>query len=82
VKKVGWTPRAKADVRALDAKTAMRVLEGLARFLRTNQGDVKRLEDVDPPEFRLRVGDYRLRFYDRVDTVEILSVKHRSDAYR
>jgi mRNA-degrading endonuclease RelE of RelBE toxin-antitoxin system len=43
---------------------------------------VERLRDVDPPEFRLRVGDYRIRFHDRSDSFEILSVKHRRDAYR
>jgi mRNA-degrading endonuclease RelE of RelBE toxin-antitoxin system len=81
-KKIAWTARAKAEVRAIDPKPAMRLLEGLARFLRTDEGDVKRLEDVHPPEFRLRIGAYRIRFYDHGDTIEILSVKHRSDAYR
>jgi len=37
--------------------------------------------DIEPPEFRLRVGSY-IRFYDRGDTMEILTVKHRSEAYR
>ncbi len=26
---------------------------------------MKRLQDIEPPEFRLRVGDYRLRFHDQ-----------------
>jgi hypothetical protein len=43
------------------------LLHRLARFLTTGEGDVKRLTDVDPPEFRLRLGDYRLRFYDHGD---------------
>jgi mRNA-degrading endonuclease RelE of RelBE toxin-antitoxin system len=30
----------------------------------------------------LRVGAYRIRFYDRGDTIEIIAVKHRSEAYR
>jgi len=54
----------------------------LARFIRTEEGDVKRLQDIEPPEFRLRVGAYRIRFHDRGDTIEILAVKHRSEAYR
>jgi len=32
--------------------------------------------------FRLRVGVDRIVVYDHADTIEILSVKHRSDAYR
>jgi hypothetical protein len=53
-KKVSWTARAKADVRAIDLKPAMRILEGLARFLLTEEGDA----------------------------IEILSVRHSSEAYR
>jgi hypothetical protein len=31
----------------------------------TDQGDVKRLQGLDPPEWRLRVGEWRIRFaYD------------------
>jgi mRNA-degrading endonuclease RelE of RelBE toxin-antitoxin system len=60
----------------------MRIPHGLARFTQTEEGDVKRLQDIEPPEFRLRVGTYRIRFYDHGDTIEILAVKHRSEAYR
>ena len=63
-------------------QTAMRILHGLARFTTTQEGDVKRLRDIEPPEFRLRIGAYRVRFHDHGDTIEILAVKHRSDAYR
>lgn len=81
-KKIAWTDRAKADVRALDQQTAMRILHGLARFVASGDGDVKRLQDVEPPEFRLRLGPYRVRFYDYGETIEVLAVKHRSEAYR
>jgi mRNA-degrading endonuclease RelE of RelBE toxin-antitoxin system len=81
-KKIAWTDQAKADVRAIDRPTALRILHGLARFKQTEEGDVKRFQDIEPPEFRLRVGAYRIRFYDRGDTIEILAVKHRSEAYR
>ena len=60
-KKIAWTGQAKADVRAIDQRTAMRILHGLARFTQTEEGDVKRLQDIEPPEFRLRVGAYRIR---------------------
>jgi mRNA-degrading endonuclease RelE of RelBE toxin-antitoxin system len=81
-KKIAWTDQAKADMRAIDRQTALRILHGLARFIQTEEGDIKRLQDIDPPEFRLRAGDYRVRFCDRGDTIEILAVKHRREAYR
>ena len=43
-------------------QAAMRILHGLARFTQTQEGDVKRLKDIEPPEFRLRIGAYRVRF--------------------
>lgn len=81
-KKIAWTDRAKASLRAIDQPTALRILHTLARLLATGEGDVKRLQDIEPPEFRLRVGDYRVRFHDFGDSIEILSVKHRRDVYR
>jgi mRNA-degrading endonuclease RelE of RelBE toxin-antitoxin system len=81
-KKIAWTNQAKADVRAIDRQTAMDLLHGLARFLATDEGDVKRLQDIKPPELRLRLGDYRIRFYDHGDRIEILRVRNRKEAYR
>ncbi len=81
-RKIVWTDQAKTQLRVIDQATALRILHALARLLATGEGDVKRLQGIDPPEFRLRVGDYRLRFHDLGDTVELLSVKHRREAYR
>src|SRR5271163_3822174 len=81
-KKIAWTEQANADLRALDQPTALRILRAMARFLATGEGDIKRLQDMEPPEFRLRVGDYRVRFHDLGDSILVLAVKHRRDAYR
>ncbi len=81
-KKIAWTDQARADVRAVDRETAIDLLHRLARLLETEEGDVKRLTDIDPPELRLRLGDYRVRFYDHGETIEILAVRNRKDAYR
>lgn len=81
-KTIEWTDAARANLRRIDREIAMRILEGLARFLFTGEGDVKLLTDSEPKEYRLRVGDYRIRFYDLGDTLQILSVRHRREAYR
>jgi mRNA-degrading endonuclease RelE of RelBE toxin-antitoxin system len=81
-KRVAWTEPAKGDLRAIDQVAALRILRTMARYLATGEGDVKRLKDIEPPEFRLRVGDYRVRFHDLGDSVLVLAVKHRRDAYR
>ena len=82
MKKIIITPQARVDVRRIDRETAMRILTSLDRFARTGEGDVKRLQDIEPPEFRLRVGDYRVRNYDHGISILVLSVLHRSEAYR
>lgn len=81
-KSIEWRAQAKADLRAIDQGSALRILHALARFLETGEGDVKRLQDRKPPEYRLRVGDYRVRFRDHGAGIEIIAVKHRSEAYR
>ena len=43
-------------------------------------GDVKRLTNFTP-EFRLRVGNYRVLFEIEGDKVLIYRVRHRKDAY-
>jgi hypothetical protein len=51
-----WSPEARADLRAIDRETAMRILHCVDRYLATRIGDVKKLK---PPltGFRLRCGD-------------------------
>jgi hypothetical protein len=49
------------------------------------RADVRAIDrdtDIDPPEIRLKLGDYRVRFYDRGESIEILAVKKRKDAYK
>lgn len=61
----------------------MRLLKGLARFLETDAGNVKQLEGFDPPQLRLRIGDWRYIFRKSgEDAIEILRVRHRREAYR
>ena len=59
----------------------MKILVDLTRYGNHGQGDVKRLQDSD--EYRLRVGDYRVRIKVLDDgTLRIVHVRHRKDAYR
>lgn len=47
-KKLEWTEGARADLRRIDRQSAMRILEGLATFLFTDEGDVKVLKGSAP----------------------------------
>lgn len=78
------TPSAQRDLRRLDPPIAKRVLEALARFADTGQGDLRRISGSYFQEWRLRVGDWRVRF--RRDDVHhrliVLHIRPRGEAYR
>lgn len=79
---VEWSETALDDMAALDKTAARRVQRGVERFAETGAGNVKRLQGIDPPEFRLRVGDWRVRFHQDEKVIRILRVLHRREAYR
>jgi mRNA interferase RelE/StbE len=62
---------------------AARILEALTRLADTDQGDVRRLQSR-ADEWRLRMGDWRVRFrYDHsTRTLEVLRILPRGQAYR
>ena len=82
IKGVVLAARAKTDLAGLGRVVALRVLGAIHRFSETGAGNVKRLHGIDPPEFRLRVGDFRVRFHDYGEWIEVLRVRNRKDAYR
>ena len=77
-----WEMAARDDLRKIEKAIALHILRVLARYAVTKQGDVKQLKNSDPPEYRLRVGEYRVRFEFRGTLIAILAVKHRREAYR
>ena len=81
MKKIVFTTQAQADVRRLDQPMAMRIFEALKRFAQTGVGDAKALQGKST-EYRLRIGDYRIRYMEEADKLVIKRVLHRSDAYR
>ena len=79
--RIEWLDEAKADVRALDRPTAMRLFEGILRFAQTGSGKVTVLHGDMAGAFRLRFGDYRVLFTLEEDAMRIFGVRHRSEAY-
>lgn len=67
---------------ALDKAVGRRVKQSVERFAQTGAGSVKKLHGIEPPEYRLRVGDYRVRFELKGETLIVLRVRNRKDVYR
>ena len=78
---IQFKPRAIKDLKRLPPAERERIVakaEGLQNDL---TGDVKRLTNFTP-EYRLRVGDYRVLFEVEGETVIVYRVRHRKEAYR
>jgi len=73
-------PRAIRDLKAIDKGQARRITDKIGLMKVNLAGDVKRLTNATP-EFRLRVGDYRILFEVEGDKVIVYRVRHRKDAY-
>lgn len=82
MREIAWTEAALQDLTALDKAIARRIKQAVERFAGTGAGNVKRLQGIDPPEYRLRVGDYRVRFHQQNETILVLRVRNRREAYR
>lgn len=75
--------RARKDLRGLDPPTRERILSAIMRLARGAElaGDIKRLRGSG--EYRLRVGDWRVRFErdDRQLIIVVVRVLPRGRAY-
>ena len=82
MREIEWTETALEEMAALDKSIARRVKQAVERLANTGAGNLKKLQGVDPPEYRLRVGNYRVRFYLEGKTIQVLRVRNRREAYR
>lgn len=75
------TSPARRDLRRLDPPVRQRILVALERLAADPpRGDVTRLAGSD--EYRLRVGDWRVRFRRDTEIIYVLRVLPRGRAYR
>jgi mRNA interferase RelE/StbE len=81
---IRWRPRALRDLERLDQVAQRRIVAAVERLAESGDGDVKKLQGLDPPEYRLRVGGWRVRFgrHDPERVLYVLRVLPRAEAYR
>ena len=84
---IDWTRSARADLKRLSKQASDRIERAVERLAVSGQGNVERLRGFDPPDYRLRVGDWRVRFgYEKVGTdelaISVVRVLRRREAYR
>lgn len=75
-----YQPSARATLGRLSPDVARRILRKVDRLQDDLAGDVKRLKAF-VPEYRLRVGDWRVLFDVSGSAITVHDIKHRSQAY-
>ena len=73
--------RFRRDLRRFDAETYRRVLDALER-LQENPHQGSQLTNVEIGAWRIRVGDYRIRYDIDNDRILLYRVRHRRETYR
>jgi mRNA interferase RelE/StbE len=73
-------PKAIKDLENLPLEQSKRVLKKLEKFSINLEGDLKKLTNFTP-EYRLRIGDYRVLFEIEENTITVYRIIHRKEAY-
>jgi mRNA interferase RelE/StbE len=73
-------PKAIKDLKSIDAIKRKKIVSRMEDLKNDLAGDVKRLTNFTP-EYRLRVGSYRVLSKVVAERVVIYRIRHRKDAY-
>ena len=79
MKRIAFTARGGRQWTKLSPDVHSRIDKRLTEFAITGRGDVKRLKGREG--MRLRVGDWRVIFYEDQETIVVAAAGHRRDIY-
>ena len=79
--KIEFKPRSTKDLRTINSDDARKILIKIREMENDLNGDVKRHTDFEP-QYRLRVGNYRVLFNVENNAVVIYRIKHRREVYK
>ena len=74
-------PKAIKELKCVPKEDGKRVVEKLKLLENNLQGDVKRLTNYTP-EYRMRVGDWRVLFEVEGEKIVVYRIRHRKEAYK
>jgi mRNA interferase RelE/StbE len=79
MKQIRFTPAATRDLFKLSPQVRERINKKIDVFAATGQGDVKKLKGQTGA--RLRIGDWRVIYYEEAGTIVVAAVGHRREIY-
>lgn len=82
--KIEWDLRAYKELKDINNKDAVNILNAVSRLNEDPRKEGKHLEGKFKGKFRIRVGDFRIIYWikDEEKTVYVISVGHRNNIYR
>jgi mRNA interferase RelE/StbE len=75
-----FASRSLKDLRQLDKRLSKRIVDRIEIMAEDLKGDVKKLTDHSP-QYRLRIGDYRVLFDIENKTIVIQRIRNRREVY-
>lgn len=78
---IEFKPKSLKDCKKISKPQLEHIFNQIEEMSNDLKGDVKRLTNFTP-EYRLRVGDYRILFEIEEDRIIIYRIRHRKDAYK
>lgn len=79
--KIEFKPKSLKDCRKIPKEDLQRIFAGIEDLKDGLKGDVKHLTKYSP-EYRLRIGNYRILFELEDDKIVIYRIRHRRSVYR
>lgn len=73
--------KAEKDLSSIPKKNAQQIADAIFALGKSFKGDIKKLTNFSP-EYRLRVGDWRILFEVSENKIIIYRILHRKEAYR
>jgi len=83
MKKILLSTPARKEYEKLDEKTKERIKAALKKVAKGIKTDVKKLKGIKGREdlYRLRVGEYRIIYYEDAKCIKVTQIIHRSKGY-
>ncbi|MBU1658507.1 type II toxin-antitoxin system RelE/ParE family toxin [bacterium] len=80
--KIEYDPKALKQLKKLDKSVAVLLLDGIEEFASNpTLTKIKKLKTPFDGAYRLRVGNYRVVFYQEDNLMLISKIAHRKDVY-
>ncbi len=79
---IEYDPKAVKQLQKLDRSIASKILDGIEEFAQNPVlTKIKKLKTPFDGAYRLRIGDYRVVFYQEDDLMLISKIAHRKQVY-